>query len=111
MPLLQCQHMLVTIYYHSNSHTVFPGGIVVTPTGMLWDTESHTAGVEAVEEEVMDVARAVCFEILGLRITVQTKGAPKWEVTHGDTLTSLNSTQMVVWAAACGDYVPERENA
>lgn len=71
--------MLVTIYHHDNSHTVFPGGIVVTPTGMLWNTESNTAVVEAVEEEVMDAARAVYFEILGLRTTVQTNGVLEWE--------------------------------
>jgi hypothetical protein len=84
---------------------------VVTPTGMLWNTESYTAVVEAVEEEVMDAARAVYFEILGLRTTVQTKGALEWEVTHGDTLTSLNSTQTEVWTNAVVDYVTNWENA
>jgi hypothetical protein len=103
--------MLVTIYHHDNSHTVFPGGIVVTPTGMLWNTESYTAVVEAVEEEVMDAARAVYFEILGLRTTVQTKGALEWEVIHGDTLTSLKSTQTEVWTNAVVDYVTNWENA
>lgn len=84
---------------------------MVTPTGMLWNTESYTAVVEAVEEEVMDAARAVYFEILDLRITVQTKGALEWEVTHGDTLTSLNSTQTEVWTNTVVDYVTNWENA
>jgi hypothetical protein len=78
---------------------------------MLWNTESYAAVVEAVEEEVMDVARAVYFEILGLRTTVQTKGALEWQVTHGDTLTSLNSTQTEVWTNAVADSVTNWENA
>jgi len=76
----------------------------MTPTGMLWNAESY-AVVEAVEEEVMDAATAAYFEILNLRITVKTKGLLEWWVTHGDTLTSPNSTQTEIWANAVVDYV------
>jgi len=82
----------------------------MTPTGMLWNTESYTV-VEAVEEEVMDAARAAHFELLDLRITVKTKGLLEWWVTHGDTLTSLNSTQIEICANAVVDYVTNWENA
>lgn len=96
-------------YFHS--HTVFPGGILMTPIGMLWNTESYNAVVEAVGEEVMDAARAVWLETYDLWMTVDTAGALEWWVTHGDTVTSVNSTQTAVWAAACSDYVTQWENS
>jgi TRAP-type C4-dicarboxylate transport system substrate-binding protein len=96
-------------YFHS--HTYFPGGIVMMPLGMLWNTEPYNAVVEAVGEEVMDAARAVWLETLDLWVTVDTAGALEWWVTHGDTVTSLNSTQTAIWAAACADYITQWENA
>jgi hypothetical protein len=96
-------------YFHS--HTFFQGGIVMKPIGMLWNTESYNVVVGAVGEEVMDAARAVYYETLYLWDTVLTAGALEWWVTHGDTVTYLNSTQTEVWAAACADYVTEWENS
>jgi TRAP-type C4-dicarboxylate transport system substrate-binding protein len=95
-------------YFHS--HTLFLGGIMMMPIGMLWNTESYNAVVEAVGEEVMNAARAIYCETFDLWITVHTKGALEWWVTHGDTVTSLNSTQTEVWAAAVADYVEDWES-
>jgi hypothetical protein len=56
-------------------------------------------------------ARAIWLETPDLSVAEDTGGALEWWVTHGDTVTSLNSTQTGVWAAACGDYITQWENA
>jgi hypothetical protein len=56
-------------------------------------------------------ARAIWLETPDLSVAEDTGGALEWWVIHGDTVTSLNSTQIVVWAAACGDYITQWENA
>jgi hypothetical protein len=104
-----CFGLNIISFFHS--HTFFPGGIVMTPIGPLWNTESYEAVLDIVGQDVMDAAAAAYATKFIEATAVDTAGALGWIAGHGDTVTSLDSSQTAVWAAACADYFTTWENA
>jgi TRAP-type C4-dicarboxylate transport system substrate-binding protein len=104
-----CFGLQIISFFHS--HTFFPGGIVMTPIGPLWNTESYNKVKNIIGDAGM-AAAADAYKTKFIQATaVDTAGAQDWMLTHGDTVTSLTASQTAVWAAAVGPYFTSWENA
>jgi hypothetical protein len=104
-----CYGLQIISYFHS--HTFFPGGIVMTPIGPLWNTDSYNKVKNIIGDAGM-AAAADAYKTKFIQATaVDTAGALDWIATHGDTVTALTAAQTAVWAAACAPYFTTWENA
>jgi hypothetical protein len=110
-----CQHAEFTyglgIVQYFHSHTVFPGGIVMTPILPLWNTQSYNKVKNIVGDQVMADAAAAYKQAFIAATAVDTAGYQSWWIDHHDFVVTLTVEQTAVWAAACAPYFTDWENA
>jgi TRAP-type C4-dicarboxylate transport system substrate-binding protein len=109
MHLVFCHGLGLMGYFHS--HTLFQGGIMMAPIGVLWNTAKYNACKNIVGQDVMDAAAALWLSTVYGGVATDTVGAYEWMLSHNDTVVTLNSTQTAVWADAVASYVEDWKNA
>lgn len=115
-----CMHLEFCSFFgllpYLPSHTLFQGGIVMTPIGVIWNKTVYDGVVTAVGQSVMDAAAAAWLHTFLTETAVDTAGWGTYFATHPQTIVSLNRTQIVdngwvgnvssyygTWESACAD--------